>query len=128
MFVTKGNYPRVRDAFEAIECDSGGHLIGRVYPGKAIDFGRFHVPLEWEHLVPGAERGLHHLVAGSEALWETFVIGDQDEADEIEKQHGLAEARLLLDGYFNGWPEEDAPFNPDTSSALSSHQSATQGE
>jgi hypothetical protein len=111
MIVNRENYPRVRDAFDLIECDSGGHLIGRVYPGKTIDFGRFEVPEAWAHLVPGAEQKLAHLIAGSETLWETFVTGEQTEAERIEKAFDLAEARILLDGYFNGWPEEDTPYS-----------------
>lgn len=111
MIADSSNYPNLHAAFEAIECDSGGHLLGTVYPGKPIDLDRFKVPEAWAHLASGAERALARLKADSEDDLETFVIGEQSEAEEIERRQGdLAEARILLNDYFNGWQPEDAPF------------------
>lgn len=108
MIVTRDKYPTLAEALLLIECDSGGHLIGRVYPGEAIDLEHFKVPSAWEHLVAGAELGLSHL---DSVEFETFVIGDQDIADKIEKrQDNLSEARILLNAYFDGWPEDETPF------------------
>ncbi len=111
MQVDDTNYPNLRTAFWSIECNSGGHLIGTVYPGQKMDLDRFKVPEAWAHLVPGAERGLARLKDFCPTDLETFTIGEQSEADEIETRQGdLAEARILLNDYFEGWPAECAPF------------------
>lgn len=111
MIVQRSNYPDLREAFHAIECDSGCHLIGTIYPGQKIDLEQFEVPEAWSHLVAGADRALSRLRLDSEEDFETFVIGEQSEAEEIERRQGdLAEARILLNDYFNGWQPEDAPY------------------
>lgn len=112
MIVENQNYPHLHAAFKAIECDSGGHLIGTIYPGTPIDLDRFKVPEAWAHLVAGAELALTRLKVTSETDLETFVVGEQSEAEEIEQRQGdLAEARILLNDYFNGWQPEDTPFS-----------------
>lgn len=111
MIVDREHYPHVRAAFEAIECDGGAHHIGRIYPGMAINLDAFTVPDAWAHLLPGADRALANIAAASLKLLETFVIGEQSEAEEIERRFGeLSEARILLDDFFNGWQPEDQPF------------------
>lgn len=108
MIVNRDNYPRLRAALASIECNSGGHLIGVVYPGKKIDLENFKIPDEWSHLVEGADRGLSRLDAHD---FETFVIGEQSEQEAIERRQGdLSEAHILLNDYFNGFQPEDAPF------------------
>jgi hypothetical protein len=115
MIIERDNYPHLRDAFHAIEYDSGGHLIGRVYPGTPIDLERFAVPEPWAHLVAGADRGLGRLQEQGDSDFETFVIGEQSEAEAIERRQGdLAEARILLNDMFNGCQPEDAPFRHKT--------------
>lgn len=108
MRVQSQNYPHLHAALKMIECDSGGHLIGTVYPGTPIDLERFKVPDAWIHLVAGANRGLGRL---STADFETFVVGEQSEAEAIEARQGdLAEASILLNSFFDGWQPEDAPY------------------
>lgn len=111
MIIEHSNYPRLHAAFKAIECDNGGHLLGTVYPGEPIDLEHFKVPDAWSHLVPGAERSLARLEVRDKNDLETFVTGEQSEAEQIERRQGdLAEARILLNDYFNGWQPEDAPY------------------
>lgn len=111
MIVDREHYPHLRAAFEAIERDNGGHLIGTVYPGERINLDAFDIPDAWAHLVAGADRSLARLKADSETDLETFVVGEQSEAEAIEKRQGdLSEARILLNDWFNGWQPEDAPF------------------
>lgn len=111
MIVNHANYPFLHAALKAIECDNGGHLIGTVYPGKRIDLDNFNVPDAWQHLVAGADVALGRLEEESADDYETFVVGEQSEAEAIEQRQGdLAEARILLNDYFNGWQPEDAPF------------------
>jgi hypothetical protein len=111
MIVSHDNYPRLFRAFRMIECDGGAHLIGTVYPGEPINLDRFNVPEAWQHLVAGAEAALTHLISGSETLFETFVIGDQDEAEKLVASWcNLTEAHILLNDFFEDWPTENAPF------------------
>lgn len=125
MIVQRSNYPDLREAFHVIECDSGGHLIGTRYPGQKIDMEHFEVPEAWSHLVAAADRVLSRLRLFSEDDFETFVCGEQTDMDVIEKRQGdLAEARILLDDYFNGWQPEDAPF----SRGVSLSQASREGE
>ncbi len=113
MIINRENYPHVHDAFVAIECDNGAHLIGTAYPGEKINLHTFTIPKAWAHLVSGAELGLARLKATSDSDHETFVRGEQSEAEEIEKRQGdLSEAHILLNDWFNGWQPEDAPFAP----------------
>ena len=127
MIVSRHNYPHLHAAFVQIEQDHGGHLIGTVYPGKKINLEEFKIPEAWAHLVSGAEAGLKRLQETSYGDHETFVNGEQSEAEEIEKRQGdLAEARIILNDWFNGWQPEDAPF---ASTHSSQHNSrGTQGE
>lgn len=112
MIVDSKNYPHLHAAFKEIELDSGGHLIGTVYPGTKIDLEHFKVPEAWSHLVAGADLALDRLDGMSNSDFLTFVSGEQSEAEAIERRQGdLAEARILLDDYFNGWQPEDAPFS-----------------
>ena len=111
MIVDREHYPELRAAFAAIERDNGGHLIGTVYPGHRINLDAFTVPEAWAQLVPSADRALARLKAESEADLETFVTGEQSEAEAIEQRQGdLSEARILLNDWFNDWQPEDAPF------------------
>lgn len=111
MIVDRENYPHLRAAFEAIERDNGGHLIGRIYPGEPVELERFKIPEAWSHLVAGADLALARLKEISEEDLETFVCGEMSEAEAIEQRQGdLAEARILLNDWFNGWQPEDAPF------------------
>jgi len=111
MIVTTENYPNLLNAFKEIEMDNGGHLIGTVYPGEKIDLEHFKVPEAWAHLIEGAERGLARLAADSHDDLETFLCGDQTEADEIRERRGdLSEAHILIESWFNGWQPEDRPF------------------
>lgn len=111
MIVDRNSYPNLHAAFKAIECDNGAHLIGTVYPGERINLNEFKVPDAWAHLVSGAELSLARLKERGDIDLETFVCGEQTEAEAIEVQQGdLAEARILLNDWFNGWQPEDAPF------------------
>jgi len=115
MIVTRENYPHLHAAFLEIELDNGGHHVNRIAAGQGlpepIDLERFEVPGAWSHLAPGADRALARLKEQSEDDLETFVCGDQDSAEEIEKRQGdLSEARILLNDWFNGWQPEDAPY------------------
>lgn len=115
MIVTRENYPHLHAAFLEIELDNGGHHVNRIAAGQGlpepIDLERFEVPEAWSHLTPGADLALGRLQEGSDVDFETFVCGDQDEAEAIEKRQGdLAEARILLNDWFNGWQPEDAPY------------------
>ncbi|WP_439392375.1 hypothetical protein ACRQ5Q_22530 [Bradyrhizobium sp. PMVTL-01] len=95
----------MRKAFEMVERDGGGHLVGRIYPGTSINFEAFSVPESWAQLVSGAESGLARL---TEEDFETFVVGEQSEQVAILKRQGdLTHAHVLIDGYFDGWPSEN---------------------
>jgi len=112
VIVERSKYPELCAAFAAIERDNGGHLVGTIYPGVPIDLNHFSVPPAWAHLISGAERALARLRLRSEDDFETFVIGEQSEAEAIERRQGdLAEASILLNDWFNGWQPEDAPFS-----------------
>jgi hypothetical protein len=96
-------FPEIRLAFEAIEADSGGHLIGAVYPGQAPDYG---IPDAWMRPYAVAETGLKRLRTASAEDWETFICGEQGDQDDIRRRQGdLEEAKLLLEAYFEGWPD-----------------------
>lgn len=107
--VTEANFPLVFDAFLAIECDSGSHLIGTVYPGKKTDLTSFEVPDEFTSFLVDAERSLERLSTDD---FEAFVIGDMSTMTEIaERQGDLGPAKRLLDAFFNEWGDtfdEDA--------------------
>jgi hypothetical protein len=110
MIVTRENFPELRAAFQLIEVDNGGHLIGTVYPGERINFEAFSIPDFWAHLAPAAEAALARLRACGKADLETFVIGEVTEQEAIVVRQGdLAEAHTLLNDWFNGWQPEDAP-------------------
>lgn len=109
MIIDRDNYPTLRAAMAEIEMDNGGHLLGTVYPGEKIDLDRFRVPEAWQHLVPGAERGLARLDWNDLVM---FACGEQTEQEFIKDRQGdLAEAHLLLNDWFNGFQPEDAPFS-----------------
>ena len=115
MIVTRENYPNLHAAFLEIELDNGGHHVNRIAAGQGlpepIDLEQFEVPEAWAHLASGANLALGRLQKDSADDFETFVAGDQDEAEAIEKRQGdLAEARILLNDWFNGWQPEDAPY------------------
>lgn len=112
MIIDRDNYPAIRAAMAEIEMDNGAHLIGTVYPGEKIDLERFKVPEAWQHLVSGAERGLSRLMAHSVGDFGTFVCGEQSEQEAIKERQGdLAEAHILLNDWFNGWPAENVPYD-----------------
>ena len=112
MIIDRDSYPNLRAAMAEVEMDNGAHLLGTVYPGEKIDLERFRVPEAWQHLVPGAERGLARLMAESLGDFGTFTCGEQAEQEAImERQGDLAEAHILLNDWFNGWQPEDAPFH-----------------
>lgn len=102
MKVTAKNYPQIHAAMVEIERDNGAHLIGRVYPGEVIDLDAFDVPESRIEALPATEEGLKKLAVDE---WMTFVIGEQSEAEEIERKHGLEVARKLLNDWFNGWED-----------------------
>jgi hypothetical protein len=102
--------PELRRAFEAIERDSGGHLVGTVYPGTPIDMKRFEVPDAWTSLCEPADAGLKRLREHSDEDWQTFVFGEFESAEALrERQGDLDAASQILNGYFDSWPAEDAP-------------------
>jgi hypothetical protein len=68
-------FPEIRRAFDAIDADSGGYLIGTAYPGE-LDPKRFMVPAAWSHLCAPAEAALKRLREISEEDWRNFVIGE----------------------------------------------------
>lgn len=116
MIVTRDNYQHLHAAFLEIELDNGGHHVNRIATAQGleapIDLESFFVPEAWSHLVSGAEHGLSKLSADSADDLETFLCGDQDEADTIRKRRGdLDEAHILINSWFNGWQPEDAPFS-----------------
>jgi hypothetical protein len=103
--VTKENYPHVCRAFRMIEEDNGGHLIGTVYPGEAVDLERFTVPAAWVKLLDSANLSLGAL---SDADIDTFTCGADHEVEALiaAGDQGLRNAHDLLCVWFNGWEEE----------------------
>jgi hypothetical protein len=78
-------------------------LIGAVYPGHAPDYG---IPDAWMRPYAVAETGLKRLRTASAEDWETFICGEQGEQEDIrQRQSDLEEAKLLLEAYFEYWPE-----------------------
>lgn len=111
--ITAASHPHLRQAFEDIDRDGGRHLIGTVYPGEPADFSRYDVPLPWSRHVDAAEAALERLRACGQDDWETFVTGDQDEAEVIaDRQGDLAGAQMLLNAKFDGWAVDDAEAVP----------------
>jgi hypothetical protein len=110
--VTALTAPTLHASFLQIITDSGGHLIGTVYPGEKIDIETIKVPAAWGPLIQRADETLTSLRMQDQEEWLTFVIGEQSEQEAIFKKHGnLQEAKTLLTDFFNGWQPEDAP-NP----------------
>lgn len=108
--VSEMNYPSVFDAFVGIECDSGAHLIGTVYPGKKVDLTAFEVPGAFTHLLVAADRGLARLSADD---FETFTIGDQDTMNEIrDRDPDLGAANQLLEAFYYDW-DKDEDYEPE---------------
>lgn len=108
--VTRDNFPTIRRAFDEVECDNGGHLIGTVYPGEPINLEAFEVPEKFAHLLAPAEAGLIRLWKKSQEDWLEFVCGEQGAAEAIEAKRGdLKEARQLLNAFFDGWSVESDP-------------------
>jgi hypothetical protein len=106
IIVTRKNFPALRDAFEAIEVDNGGHHVGTTHPGTPIDMERFEIPDSHVALLAPAEASLARLRAQSQDDWDTFVTGECSEAEAIEERQGdLAPARQLLNDWFNDWQE-----------------------
>lgn len=107
------NFPSVYAAFVMLECDSGGHLIGTVYPGEKKDLTEFEVPEEYAMLLPNAERALKGLISTD---FETFVIGDYDSRRELLSSHAqgnLADADELLNAFFFDWePDKEGEEDP----------------
>jgi hypothetical protein len=104
MIITADNFPEIRLAFAEIEMDSGGHLIGTVYPGDPLNLNEFDIPNSCEHLCAPAEIGLKRLRSHSEEEWSTFICGDVDIAEEIISRQGdFEEANTLLNLYFDGF-------------------------
>lgn len=109
--INSENYPMLCRALRTIEEDHGGHLIGTVYPGQKIDLDSFTIPEAWEHLIPGAERALVHLMSGSAKLFDDFVAGEQSDQETILANYpALSEAHILIGDWFNGFQDEDKPF------------------
>jgi len=107
MKITKESHPALAFAFEEIERDNGGHLIGTVYPGEAPDLEAFVIPDVWAPLVPAAEAALAALrEPENDRTFIDFVVGPQHEQDAIYLERGnLDEAKQLLNAFFNDWQE-----------------------
>ena len=92
--VKADNYPLLLKAFQAIENDNGISISEQ-----------YDVPLEWTHLLDDAEKGLNLL---SEDEFETFCIGDQDEAETYKAKDNdlLDKASRLLNAFFDQWDHD----------------------
>ena len=98
--VNVGTFPQVHRALYLIECDSGGHLVGRGYPGKPVDLNTFTFPDSYRDRIILAEAELTGLTNNNE--FETFVCGETTEQEALARRYGLSTAHALLDAYFNG--------------------------
>jgi hypothetical protein len=70
-------------------------------PGEKINLHRFEVPDAWDVLLSRAEAALARLHRVNPYEWETFVIGEQSEAEAVERRFDdLPIARRVLHDYF----------------------------
>lgn len=107
MIITATSHPALTAAFVAIERDNGAHLIGTVYPGTPINLESFTIPEAWVRLMAPAELGLQRLRADSADDFDEFLCGEATAAEALAGRRGdLAEARELLNAWFNAWPAQ----------------------
>lgn len=111
-------HPFILTARQMLEEDSGGHLLGTVYPGRKIDFDTLYVPssrwtpeqlwnveaaFKWianEHGMTGIDSGLYNFVAGEQGEIERFVEKHKETCPDLPL------ACKFIDDYFNGWCDE----------------------
>ena len=123
LIVTADAFPFLIKARTMIEEDSGGHLIGTVYPGEKLDFDRFEIPLDrWPlEKIQSAEAALRWVAEtggdkGIESGLYTFCNPEQSEVEKFMYENeatcaaaapgaSLETAHKLLDDYFNAWSD-----------------------
>ena len=115
--LTYVSHPMLLLARRLIEDDSGGLLIGTVYPGERINLLSVLVPEDrWslQNLLK-AEIALrwYAVTRGFNALLE-FCTGEQTEQEDAVREHvdvipggDLGLAHKFLDDYFNAWSDDD---------------------
>jgi hypothetical protein len=103
------DFPEIDRALDAIDEDTGARLIWERFPDVRPPHPH-RIPERWRALAPPAETALRRLRETSVEDWETFLTGECAAQDAVRSRQGdLEEADRLMEGYFDGWPDEDAP-------------------
>lgn len=85
--VTADRWPHLHSAFEMVSHDNG----------SGAGHARYSVPIEHEHLIQPAERGLTGLTYDQITV---LAIGEQSEAEALVTNEDLKLAHHLLDMFF----------------------------
>jgi hypothetical protein len=117
--VTRGEFPFIVLARREVEMDSGGHLIGTVYPGERIDMNEFIVPeprwsseqlckvetaLLWVYAVLGHE-AFNTFCCGEQTEMDQMIADNREAVSKMRVPADLEMAHKFLDDYFNQWSE-----------------------